>query len=374
MPQQGKYLSTDPNAGLSSSKYLSTDPNAGQAAATAPKAAQPSTYQKLTASYDPEVEAWAAKHPVLGPAARFFDAAGGAVMASPQQAYEGIRHPIESIKSLGSSLNAYNPWNPEHITARGALSVLPEALGSGVGNVATGEAVKMIPKVTQDARSAVATKLYDAQTGKLRPRLQEATSLFGVGGPVRAGIKTLFPEPEEQVMGRVQGQALNENAKITARTARKPLRGNPTPFGPHDTESAAGTRSLVLTPEEATTETRMQGIAKKRASERGMQFAAGMTPREGRSVPRYPFRTPITEYPGPREVTTFGEQGRMPEISGQASGRFPQISSETPNPTGPPLTIESLRRMTNELHPETAEEVARRRYMTAQIRHHRNNP
>lgn len=71
-------------------------------------------------------------------------------------------------------------------------------------------------------------------------------------------------------------------------------------------ESAAGTRNLVLTPQEAQTEDFMQGMAKRRASERGMQFAGGMTPREGRSVPAGPTRSVTEEYPGPRSVTTFG--------------------------------------------------------------------
>lgn len=38
MPQQPRYLSTDPNAGLETTKYLSTDPNAGSAPAPPPAA------------------------------------------------------------------------------------------------------------------------------------------------------------------------------------------------------------------------------------------------------------------------------------------------------------------------------------------------
>jgi hypothetical protein len=71
----------------------------------------------------------------------------------------------------------------------------------------------------------------------------------------------------------------------------------------------AGTRSLILSPEEAQSESQIQNMAKQRASQRGMQFAAGMTPREGRSVPRYSQAMPMTEPPGPKSVTKFDEEG-----------------------------------------------------------------
>ena len=76
---------------------------------------------------------------------------------------------------------------------------------------------------------------------------------------------------------------------------------------PSGDESVAGTRSLVLTPSEAASEEQMQSIAKRRASERGMQFAGGMTPREGRKVPRFPRRMTSEEYPPPREKTSFSD-------------------------------------------------------------------
>lgn len=100
------------------------------------------------------------------------------------------------------------------------------------------------------------------------------------------------------------------------RAAWLPTIVNPTPNalalpqgqGP---EAVAGTRpnALVLTPEEAASEEQMQAIAKKRASERGMQFAAGMTPREGKKVPRMPATTASTQYPNPRQVVAFDDEG-----------------------------------------------------------------
>lgn len=51
---------------------------------------------------------------------------------------------------------------------------------------------------------------------------------------------------------------------------------------------------LVLTPQEAATNDQMQRIATKRASEHGMQYAAGMRPAGGGKVPRLP--TPTETY------------------------------------------------------------------------------
>ena len=49
------------------------------------------------------------------------------------------------------------------------------------------------------------------------------------------------------------------------------IRGNPTPF-----EAQSAGDSLIVSPEEAATRDQLQGLAKRRASERGMQYAAGM--------------------------------------------------------------------------------------------------
>jgi hypothetical protein len=76
----------------------------------------------------------------------------------------------------------------------------------------------------------------------------------------------------------------------------------PSLFEAGGTESVARPAgSLILTPSEAASEAQLARIAKVRASERGMQFAAGMVPREGRSVPRLPTRIPSEEFSGVRE-------------------------------------------------------------------------
>lgn len=99
------------------------------------------------------------------------------------------------------------------------------------------------------------------------------------------------------------GSAVRVSNPTAMRQARAKLG-----LSPAETERVAGARSLVLSPEEASSEQTMQAIAKRRASERGMQFAGGMTPREGRSVPRFPTRMAPVEYPGPREIIRFPEE------------------------------------------------------------------
>lgn len=77
---------------------------------------------------------------------------------------------------------------------------------------------------------------------------------------------------------------------------------------------------LVLTPEEARSQARMQSIAKIRASEHGMQYAAGMRPAGGGRVPMTPTGTVTPEYGGPKPTPPEGN------LSG--IGGTPAASSE----------------------------------------------
>lgn len=65
---------------------------------------------------------------------------------------------------------------------------------------------------------------------------------------------------------------------------------------------------LVVLPQEAQALDQMQRIAKQRASEHGMQYAAGMRPAGGGRVPMSPTRTMTTEFPGTREAIPQGNQ------------------------------------------------------------------
>lgn len=127
-------------------------------------AAQPqeSFGSRLTAGYNPGAQDFADKHPTLGPAVRFLDAAGGAALSVPLSIYHAFaddpspqeqeefkghtRIPGElSIERLtgGPLVRGVEQWlDPKtRPTAKQAVSVLPEALGQGVGTVAGAEAI-----------------------------------------------------------------------------------------------------------------------------------------------------------------------------------------------------------------------------------------
>lgn len=122
--------------------------------------------------------------------------------------------------------------------------------------------------------------------------------------PTRMPAKIAPPAtPDELSLAVREGRA----SRIPTRMPRSITNITSLPGAGTTPESVAGTRSLVLTPSEASSEEVMQAIAKRRASERGMQFAGGMTPREGRKVPRLPGRLPEEEYPKPRSVTRLSD-------------------------------------------------------------------
>lgn len=169
-------------------------------------AASPSTYEKLTRSYNPDVEEYAAKHPILGPLARFLDATGGAVISAPESAYNyaqkigsgfvhagltGVANAV--VQPIADAAEAYNPLNPNHITARGAISVLPEALGQATGNVAAGEAAgTAIPKLSKTAKfvsksgTGVVSKLRQIRGTELSPEEAASVPPSGQVSPVLA--------------------------------------------------------------------------------------------------------------------------------------------------------------------------------------------
>lgn len=106
----------------------------------------PGLGERLTRSYNPNVEDWAQKHPHVGPIVRFLDAAGGAAMSTPEAIVKGIRDAAkfannpydpsnETVQSVGEGVTGWA--NPN--VRKAALSLLPEALGQGVGSVAGGE-------------------------------------------------------------------------------------------------------------------------------------------------------------------------------------------------------------------------------------------
>lgn len=67
--------------------------------------------------------------------------------------------------------------------------------------------------------------------------------------------------------------------------------------------------SLIKTPDELRSFDQMMSIAKRNASERGMQFAGGMVPAEGRKVPYTPTATTYDPFSSSRGTTQFDEFG-----------------------------------------------------------------
>ena len=110
------------------------------------------------------------------------------MLGFPQGMYEMARHPIESAKGIGSSLAAWT--KPE--TWKGAPSVLPEALGTGIGNVSAGEAMGKIPsmvKAVPEMRTNLIKATRDPYTQKLLPEVRERAQIVGTGlGAIGGGM------------------------------------------------------------------------------------------------------------------------------------------------------------------------------------------
>lgn len=149
----------------------------------------PSNYSKLTAGYNPQVEEFAQSHPIIGPVVRFLDAAGGAALSTPEGIYNALRHPSDTAKGALESIAAWR--NPN--VRKGALSVLPEALGQGVGNVAGGEAMGAAVKPVSAAAASVVPsadtvgKVLRTETGALRPGVKTAAKAVGAGTGAMVG-------------------------------------------------------------------------------------------------------------------------------------------------------------------------------------------
>jgi hypothetical protein len=121
---------------------------------------QPSFAERLVSAYNPSASNYAEKHPILGPAVRFLDAAGGAALSVPSSLYHAVADPLtpqeeqefqghtripgelalERLTGAPLVHGAQQYANPEtRPSLKGALSVLPEALGQGVGGYAGSE-------------------------------------------------------------------------------------------------------------------------------------------------------------------------------------------------------------------------------------------
>lgn len=176
------------------------------------KDAQPT----LTSAYNPNAEKY-------GPVVRALDAAGGAVLSAPGAIASTVAHPINAAKGLGQSIGAW--FDPKtRPTLEGIKSVLPEALGTGIGNAAVGEATPKLAKIGADATEGARTSIGGAirNGSELKPGIKSTAQTVGavtggapgalhgniegalVGGyaGAKAGpaiLSRVFPEPPSNV-------------------------------------------------------------------------------------------------------------------------------------------------------------------------------
>jgi hypothetical protein len=198
------------------------------------QASQPSFSQRLTAGYNPGVEDFAQKHPILGPPARFLDAAGGAALGFLPSLYHAVADPltsqeesefqghtripgevaIERLTSAPLVRAAQTYADPQtRPTLSQAASVLPEVLGQGVGTTAAGygtaEAAKpALPWIKSGAgvvRDAAGELVHDP-AGALRPGAKFAAQVGG--GAVGAGAGLLSHTPYGPIGGAALGAHL----------------------------------------------------------------------------------------------------------------------------------------------------------------------
>ena len=167
---------------------------------------QPSTWQKLTAGYDPGAAEFAEKHPVLGAPVRFLSAAGGAALATPGAVASSFIHPIDTAKAVGKQVSdAYKYYAPaalggdpnQHPSWEAIKSVAPEALGTGTGTVAAGEATGIAQKA---ALRPVINTLKDVPLTGWKPLAERAAPrMEAAGNEARATVGASLKAAEARV-------------------------------------------------------------------------------------------------------------------------------------------------------------------------------
>ncbi len=257
--------------------------------------------------------------------------------------YGAAGKPLQSIgHSIAAALPLVGPW-AAGLGEQAGQGDVGGALAQGTAQAATAEAIKPVARGIARVAEPLIGKSSDYIGAKLRTEKGSLTpgtrSLAQAGG---AALGHMTGIPGGELMGFVLGRNVADALIPKRPIAPDPLQGRPTPFEGMTSSATplgsaklpiAGTAapapnvifvprfrralapsggeamenvarpagSLILTPGEAASEAQLARIAKVRASERGMQFAAGMVPREGRSVPRLPTRIPSEEFSGVRE-------------------------------------------------------------------------
>lgn len=173
-----------------------------------------------TGSYNPN----AAKY---GPAVRALDAAGGAVLGTPGALLSTIAHPIDTAEGIGQSIGSW--FDPKtRPTWEGIKSVLPEALGTGIGNVAAGEAAQPLAKLAGQGIGAGAKQI--AKLGMDEAGQPKPLTKLALGGDRAEALSELtaprdangmpYQKKAEMLMQRgAEQDAIDEKAAVEARRA-----------------------------------------------------------------------------------------------------------------------------------------------------------
>jgi hypothetical protein len=206
----GKKMSAQP---IDFSKYEQGAPPGGQQIDFSKYEPGATKTQQDASSIDEQdratTEAWAQNHPVLGPITRFLVAggqnAGHAITDTPGQLYHAIIDPptvqeagltpeqrVAYRLALKQAIEAGTDYASGKVTPKGAASVLPEALGTGVGQVAGGAVYGKTGEIAGKVLSKV-----PAATGVVKPALAK------IGNAATAVGESLDPD----VVGLVSPRA-----------------------------------------------------------------------------------------------------------------------------------------------------------------------
>lgn len=152
-------------------------------------------YERLTSPYDPGA---------TNVPERVLSSIGGSVLGTPGAIYSSIRHPLITAKGLGSQLSeAYKFYAPESIGGsptplnwQAIKGVLPEAIGTGIGQAAVGE---LGGKTAGAAKGAI----------ELTPRILDKPGLV-------SGARDLMADRLDTMQKSIQDEATTRYNQIKA--------------------------------------------------------------------------------------------------------------------------------------------------------------
>ena len=278
-------------------------------------------------------------NPVTGPLADAYDAAK-MVMSAPGRAEReykadaGMPVGVRALGTIGAALGPAAGVDPDKVRSVAETGDTPGVLGQ-MAIPAVGAAVGLgdslgldahLPsikgRVSMDPNYRVPGTPFKIRMGSMEPPAaidplaeavknrtaayiptrmpSKAAPLSEIASPYSAMVSTSPAQvgglPEAQLPPAAEASTTGPKVKLTLTKEGKDL-----PGGIKGSVSKPSGR-LVLTPEEVAAQARMQDIATRRASEHGMQYAAGMRPVGGGRVPLTPTGTETFEAPQPKSV------------------------------------------------------------------------